>query len=273
MADQRIESVGQALRGVYGDPAWLKRSVIGALVAMVPYLGMVWLMGYNLHYQRDVAAGGGERLPEWKLAESQLKTGLYASVAGIAYSLPVSLLLVGVFIVIIVITTIGASASEEAARVTVVLGAFLLVAATLLLSLVFGFVMWPVYTHVQRHDTFGSGFELRRIFSLMRQHSAAYWTAAWRTLALMAASVLVALVGTVIAMGGTFGIAVLTLPAEAAMIAWGLAATPVQLALSLLTGLITVPIGLATQRVWAGYARIAYELDAPSAGQPVILAE
>lgn len=265
MADERIESIGQALKGVFGDPAWLTRSAVGAMVAMVPYVGAVWLMGYSLHYQRYAAYGRADRLPEWQLAEPQLKTGLYAMVAGLVYTLPLTLVAVGVFAAIIFGVVLSAPATEEAAVISMIVGFVLGFAILMLFSVATGCILWPVYTHVQLYDRMGAAFELRRIFGLMRQHSQAYWTATWRSFALGALAALVGIVGMTIAMGGTLGLSLLALPFEAAIATWAMTSTPAQLVVTLLSGLLTVPLNLAIYRLWAGYARVAYDLQPQTA--------
>lgn len=271
MADQRIETIGQALRGVLSDPMWLKRSFVGAAVSLVPYLGMVWVTGYELHYQRDVAYGGGERLPEWKLADPQLRTGLYAWVVGLAYSLPLSVLLTLGMIVPIFLGVMSARSSGDVGWL--VGGVAVSIACVMFASAFFGLVLWPVYTHVQLYDSIGAGFEFKRIFGLMKEHKSAYWTTAGRALLLSLLSTVVVLIAMGISMGGTLALAVAVLPFEQAMGLWGMLATPAQLVLNLPMGLVTIPLTLAVFRLWAGYARIAYGLDSLPASQPQTVSE
>jgi uncharacterized membrane protein YvlD (DUF360 family) len=264
-ADERIETVGQALKGVFADPGWLKKSAIGAAVNMIPYVGAFWVIGYGLHYQRALAWGREDRLPEWKDGQAQLKTGLYIFVVGMVYSLPLSVVLTALLVVAIAGGTLVVAASEQVGWV--IAAAIIAMIVYMLVTVLYSIVLWPVYTHVQLYDSIPAGFEFRRVFEMVRENSSAFWTAARRSvvlnLASMAAGLLVVGVTVGIAIALSFGI----VSEEIAPVA-SLMAMPIQLLLTGIIGLITVPISLAMSRLWAGYARIAYGLGAPAAEVP-----
>jgi len=256
VADERVETVGQALRGVTSDPAWLKRVAIGALVTLIPYVGAVWLMGYGLHYQRGLAWGGSERLPEWRPAEPHLRTGLYAFVVAMVYSLPLSVLLSVGFVVLLVPATVAVGDRQPGVEffVTMAVASLLFTAVTLFLAS----FLWPVYVHVNRHDRLEAGFQVRRIFELAREHSRTFWTAFWRTLGLTALSMTVSFAVFGLIVGGGVALVLALLPRD--MIAVGIVAAvlPLELVAFALTSLVGVFFGLAGYRLWSGYARVAY---------------
>lgn len=256
-SDVRIETAGVALKGVLSDPAWTKKCALGALINMIPYVGVVWVMGYGLHYQRAVALGSSEALPEWKHFEPQVKTGFYALVVGLVYSLPLSILMTAVLVAGIAAAMVGVVATEELAWL-ILAGAVVFV-LTMFTSVLYGMVLWPVYVHVQLHDDISSGFEFAEILGRVKGNKTAYWTAVRRAVALGLLSMAVVLVLMAIGFGGAAFLAFSTLPEELYGMA-SLVMAPVQLLVGVLGSLVSVPIALASNRLWGQYARIAYDL-------------
>lgn len=266
-SDARIDTAGAALKGVLGDPAWLKKCALGALINMIPYVGAVWVVGYGLHYQRAVALGGGAALPEWKHFEPQVKTGFYAIVVGLVYSLPLGVITGAVAVVAIAGALVGIAATEELAWLLAAGAAGF--AAFMFLSVLYGIVLWPVYAHVELHDTIGSGFEFAEILSRARANKTAFWTAARRAIVLGLLSTGIAVISMIVGFGLAALLAFDVLPEELLGLS-SLVMTPIQLVFGVIVGLVSVPIAFASNRLWGQYARIAYDLapaeDATVAG-------
>lgn len=256
MSDERVERIGEALRVVLSDPAWLKRAVIGAGIMLIPYVGMIWLMGYCLLYMLQVAEHHRDGLPEWKHAEAQIRAGLFPFLVGIVYSIPLAIILSAFAVVGVAAGIILLASSEAVLWAIVVFAALFLV--TMLVSLAWGAVLYPTYVHVTIKGDFASGFQFGEIWRRVKRASSAYWTAYVRTLALgllsATASMLImgALVGAVAFIGWQ------VMSEETFAMLGGLLIYPVQLAATVLAGLISVPVMFATYRIWAGYARAAY---------------
>lgn len=256
-SDARIDTAGAALKGVLGDPAWLKKCALGALINMIPYVGTVWVIGYGLHYQRAVALGSGETLPEWKHFEPQVKTGFYALVVGLVYSLPLSIVMTALLVVGVAAAMVGVVATEELAWL--ILGGVVVFVLVMFMSVLYGIVLWPVYVHVQLHDSIPSGFEFAEILSRVKANRSAYWTTVRRAVALGLFSMTVVLVLMAIGFGGAAFLAFSVLPEELYGLS-SLVMAPVQLLVGVLGSLVSVPIAFASNRLWGQYARTAYDL-------------
>lgn len=261
-ADERIETVGQALKGVFADPGWLKRAGIGALINLIPYVGMVWVLGYGLHYQRALAWRQGDRLPEWKPAGPQLKTGFIALVVGMAYSLPFSLVMgIGMSAVMMGGTLSTAGSGESPGTCF-----WVAYAVSMILVMVVGLAMsallWPVYVQVNLYDRIEVGFQLKDILARVRANADVFWQAVRRSLGLTVLSLLVtygifgALIGLFAAGGSVFTERLLWLAIVALVVG--------ELLAFALASVIGVVSALASHRIWAGYARVAYVLEAPT---------
>ncbi len=59
---------------------------------LIPYLGIVWMLGWEMQYQRNVAWGDDERIPSWSDFTGQALLGLKAYVAVLPYSLAISVI-------------------------------------------------------------------------------------------------------------------------------------------------------------------------------------
>lgn len=260
MADTRIETIGQALKGVFSDPKWFSKSATGAAIIMIPYLGFVWLAGYGLHYQRATAWGTSERLPDWRPVEGQWRTGLYAFVVGMAYSLPLSILLgAGISAMIISLGIVSGGEFETVHWVLYGVSWVVMVVVSALPSL----ALWPVYVHVGMYDRLDAGFQLSRIYQLARRNSSTFWTLFRRSLGILGMSMALSLLvmAVVVGIGVLLTVVFLRdLPVVALLLIF-----PLEFLALLATNVVAVPLSLATYRLWAGYARVVYGLDVPSA--------
>jgi hypothetical protein len=264
VADDRIETLGQALRGVFGDPVWLKRSAVGVAINLIPYVGVVWVMGYSLTYMRELAWRRSATLPEWQPVEPKLRSGLYAFVVSLVYTLPLSLVLTALLMVAITAGVVGSMATESPwpTAAAMILGFGVL----LLLSVAFGALIFPVFVHVGMYDTIQAGFDYRRILERAKTARPAYWTALRRSLALSLGSAFVVGTAMLLALGVGFALAAVLLPAEAMPVV-SMLIYPVQIIVGALAGFVSLPVGFANYRLWAGYARVAYDLDSLRAAQ------
>jgi hypothetical protein len=255
--DEARPTVGRAARALTADPAWLRNVAIGVGVNLIPYIGMFWFMGYALTYLRDAAWDPRAGLPRWQPAGERLKTGLYAFVAGMVYSLPLSIVFGLAMAAAVIGGTLGL-VRDGALWPTVILlssvfGVFVLV------SVAYGIVLWPVYVNVALHQTVESGFDLGGIYRRVRDHRAVFWPTAWRALGLGLLSTTLGMAGLVLAIVAVVGGAMAVLPDEMAPLA-PMLLLPAEVLGVVVTSFVTVPIGLVTYRLWAGYARAAYGL-------------
>lgn len=65
---------GRAFTYFSKDPTWMNKVLIGGLILIIPIVGFLVLMGYQLRLIKNVAEGRELPLPEWEMGE-QLKTG------------------------------------------------------------------------------------------------------------------------------------------------------------------------------------------------------
>lgn len=88
---------GQAFTYVFEDPDWAKKVLIPALIAIIPIVGQIFLIGWMLDIVRRVIARNPRPLPELDFGR-QFMEGLKGMVISLVYALPIFILEIPIFI-------------------------------------------------------------------------------------------------------------------------------------------------------------------------------
>jgi len=78
--------LGSALRGVFGDRTWLQKTLVIALVGLMPFVGAFLILGYYMVLMRKTA-WGGNRLPGLSDVREILSRGLDGFVVTLVWTL------------------------------------------------------------------------------------------------------------------------------------------------------------------------------------------
>jgi hypothetical protein len=81
--------LGKSFSYVFEDPNWVAKIVIGGIIAIIPVLGWLLIMGYMVAVARNVIRGNPQPLPEWSDFGQMIVDGLYGIVIGFVYVLPI----------------------------------------------------------------------------------------------------------------------------------------------------------------------------------------
>jgi hypothetical protein len=172
--------IGRGVGAPFKDPAWITKSLLGGVWAVVPFTGFA-LTGYYLDYIRNTAHGKETPLPEWSLFSRFWVRGLLASIAILLYMLPAIVL-----ILLAVISLIPASMmTSYESSMDVYTGAESLLAGGLCLAFGLAFLymiaVWifaaAAITHYAMHEEFGSAFAFGEIKRRLSTPGASYGTA------------------------------------------------------------------------------------------------
>lgn len=163
--------INEALVFATKDPDWIKKFVIGALMAILSFLiiPLFFLIGYMVRITRNVMDGVEYSLPEWDDWGGLLKDGLYLTVAMFVYSLPFLLLMCCAFL----FTALGSSAGGDTGDFLAGVGALTIFAVAclgliwMLLLLVIGPVIVIQYA---RLDDLSACFQFREIMDLTQEN-------------------------------------------------------------------------------------------------------
>ena len=79
---------GKSLTYVFEDEDWIKKLLLGILLAFVPIFGQFAIVGYMLRIVRNVKNDEPRPLPEWNEAVQYFVDGLKLTVVNLIYALP-----------------------------------------------------------------------------------------------------------------------------------------------------------------------------------------
>jgi hypothetical protein len=239
------------------DPKWMRKIALGVLIALIPYVGQVWMLGWELEYQRNVAWGHDERLPSWSNFSGQVMQGLRAYVAILPYSLALCFVIIPAALVVPILVSMAGPSDSAGVALGVTLGvgvAVVIMGLTVLIMPLTGSVM----LRVALYATFESGFQLKDTWRLMRENKIDL-RRAW---GFSSINLGISLGAMVLYFGGVALVMVL-IPGPFAQKALavallGLGAYVVYIFFALALGIC---LGLANMHYFGSYGRAAYRLD------------
>lgn len=167
---------GKSFTYMFEDEQWPSKTLIGALVSMVPVLNFAWL-GYLIGVLRNVSHAE-KPLPLWDDFGDKFMDGLKIGIASVLYTLPATILV----IVAAVVFVIPAMAQQNQDLQAILVGgaslAYLLICTLVgLYFLVFSFFLPAISIHFARTGTFKSCFEVGQILALVKKDFSSYLTA------------------------------------------------------------------------------------------------
>src|SRR6266545_1875945 len=81
--------IGKAFSFVFEDEEWVSKVLLGGLIALIPLIGQITVVGYSLKVAQNVAQGNPRPLPTWSEFGDHLMRGLYEFVIRLVYALPI----------------------------------------------------------------------------------------------------------------------------------------------------------------------------------------
>lgn len=186
---------GKAFSYMFDDERWISKSLIGAVVNMVPILNFAWI-GYLIKIIRNVETDG-KLLPEWDDFGDKFMDGLKVFIAYFLYTLPASILITIGALVFIVPAAVQNDQDLQAILFGAIsLGFLLLCAVITLYLLVFSFLVPAIVINYSRNGTFRSCFEVGKIIGIVKRNFGLYITAwLFAMLAGFAGSAVISVVG------------------------------------------------------------------------------
>lgn len=191
--------IGKSFSFPFEDERWLSKSVIGAIVAIVPIVNFAWL-GYLIELLRAVMAGTPKPLPEWGNFGEKWVKGLLLTFASMIYAIPALIL------ACIPLTMLGGLSATQESNLSDQLGGLLAGVGgifgclILVYSLFLTFILPAIYINYARNSTFSALFEFGRIIKIATDELGKYVTA-W-LVSLLAGIVVGLVVGILTALVG-----------------------------------------------------------------------
>lgn len=188
--------VGKAFSYVFDDEQWLTSILIAGLLALVPILGWIAILGYMLEAARNVAMGSPRPLPKWDNFGEKLSLGFNAFLITLGWSLPVLLLMVPFMCIPLFAMAGGEDAAAAAALGTV----FCIMPIVIVLGIALQVPMLAGLARYLQTGSLGSAFKVGEIIAMVRADLGG-WVVLWLLYLLCS---IVASLGSVVIIGFIF---------------------------------------------------------------------
>jgi hypothetical protein len=247
----------RAFAAIRKDPLWKRKLALGVLIQLIPYVGTVWMLGWEMEYQRNVAWGNDEHLPDWSSFSTQALLGVKALVAALPYSLVACMLIFPS-----VMTAAVVSVAADSGDVPRWLGIAALIGGSFVMPLALMLLILPLsgsaMLRVALYGTIESGLQFKEIFRLMRERKRELLRA-WGFSVLNIAILL----GAMVVFSSLVGLLVILVPGptELRVVAMLLLGTAAYFVCMFLSMALSLYLGLATMHFFGSYGRAAYRLD------------
>ncbi len=161
--------IGQAFGFVFQDEDWLKKVLIGAVLALTG-IGFIPIIGYGMEVARRVAKGHPQPLPEWDDWGRKIIEGFMSGIVVFVWSLPVVLMGACAGIIAIPLSDTGGDAGGFLfAGLMLCVGLFIL-----LYSLILGLVLPAALTNYAVTGEFGAALRFGEVFGMIRSNLGVY---------------------------------------------------------------------------------------------------
>ena len=156
---------GKAFTYIFDDDDWVMKTIIAALVSLIPIIGQITVMGWGLEVTRRVIRNDPNPLPDWSDFGGHIVRGIIAWVIGFVYALPLIILYACPIIII-------AMAENDDTLMT--LGWLCFSCLTLLYVVLLMFVLPAAMGNYAAKDELGAAFRFGEVFGLVRAAPGAY---------------------------------------------------------------------------------------------------
>ncbi len=174
---------------------FLIASLVYFVSFIIPIVPLIFAMGYTARIMRDVINGKDLNMPAWDDWESMFKEGLYLFGVRFAYTLPLIVIILPLYIGMM-LTPFWLDASSGANENTATLFFLLFGAAMIIifpLSLALGIIVPAAEAHTVASSDFAAGFRIREWWAIFRANWSGFLLA--YLIAIVASSILSMLVG------------------------------------------------------------------------------
>ncbi len=162
---------GKAFTFAFEDQDWIKKLLIGAVILLIPIIGIFVVMGWMLEIIRRVIVHDPQPLPDWSDFGGYLMRGFQAWLVGLVYALPMILINVCIQGATVAMQQNGGDDTMTAA-VTVL--SVCLSCVVIIYSLFLGVVLPAALGIFAATGQLGAAFRIGEVFGLVRAAPSAY---------------------------------------------------------------------------------------------------
>ncbi len=155
----------------FEDPDWTKKIILPALIALIPIVGQIFVLGWALGITRRLIRRESPLLPNLQFGE-QLTDGLKAFVIGLVYALPVIILAIPFSIV--TTTTAASGMDSDLAGTLLAITSVCCSGIIFIYSLLMAFVLPAAYARYAAAGNLGAALRFKDVFGLVRSAPGPY---------------------------------------------------------------------------------------------------
>ncbi len=173
--------IGRSFTFPFQDKSWLSKLLIAAVVSIVPIVNFA-LVGWMVDIAKRVMDHELEELPGWDEFGKKWMGGLYYTVAGFIYALPVILVSCVMFVISFGSTfAVAQEGTTEEVVAAIMAGNgivfFCLTCLMILYGLVLSVLMPALLVHYAKEDNFGAMFKLGVVYGKVRENAGSFFMA------------------------------------------------------------------------------------------------
>jgi hypothetical protein len=156
---------GKAFSFVFEDEDWVMKTIIAALVSLIPIIGQITVLGWGLEVTKRVIRNDPNPLPDWSDFGGHIVKGIMAWVIGFVYVLPLIILYACPIIII-------AAAQNDDTIASV--GWVCFSCLTFIYVVLLMFVLPAALGNYAAKDELSAAFRFGEVFGLVRVAPGAY---------------------------------------------------------------------------------------------------
>jgi len=173
--------IGRSFTFPFQDKSWFSKLLIAALISLVPILNFA-LVGWMVDIAKRVMDHELEELPGWDDFGKKFMGGLYYTVAGFIYALPVILVSCVMFAISFGSTFVAAQEGNTEEVVAAIMAGngiviFCLSCLVILYGLVLSVLMPALLVHYAKENNFGAMFKLGVVYGKVRENAGTFFMA------------------------------------------------------------------------------------------------
>jgi hypothetical protein len=161
---EEIMNIGKSFSFVFEDKKWIEKVLIGGILMLIPILGPILMLGYNVELVRNVRKHDPEPLPAWDEWGKKIAEGFKLIIINIVWGIPLWILFFLMFIPM-AITGDSDSGSAIAGFFSLCLSCF-----TILYAILFWFAIPGITIKFAETGEFGDGFKFGEIIDFAKKH-------------------------------------------------------------------------------------------------------
>ena len=163
--------IGSAFSYMFQDENWIKKILIGGIVALIPIVNFAAL-GYLVQVIRNVRDGQALPLPEWDQFGAYFKSGLMLALIYLVYLIPVFIVSCLQSVIPMAMEGLGSQGEDITAALGIVTACLSCVSG--LWGLLVGILFPAILVRYAEVGTFGCGFQFGDIIAIIKANIGSY---------------------------------------------------------------------------------------------------